>query len=342
MTTLRSRDLAALLEAVDEIGTMQTDDALRHRVPSLLYRLVPCDAAVYQEMSVSRGQTMWVTEPLDASAGSDPDDFVRNSHQHPVVSHFQETGDPRAYRISDFIGVREYHSTDLYDQFFGPLGVERLMTSLLPVAPGEFVASVVCRERASDFGERDRAMMNALVAHLHRAYDRAADRQRVDRLLAGLSCVGDGRYGVVLMGSGGDPDLVTDQARRWFGGERLPAGVADWLEECRRSAPTSATTVVDSQAGRLVVRFLGSDALLVERLDGALSANALRTHGLTRREVEVLEVLAEGKTYAEIADDLFISPGTVRRHLNSIYGKLGVHNRGTAVARARDISVSAA
>jgi predicted ATPase/DNA-binding CsgD family transcriptional regulator len=51
---------------------------------------------------------------------------------------------------------------------------------------------------------------------------------------------------------------------------------------------------------------------------------------LTTREVEVLRLVAEGLTNAQIAKELFISPRTVHRHLNSIYHKLGVSSRAAA------------
>ena len=56
---------------------------------------------------------------------------------------------------------------------------------------------------------------------------------------------------------------------------------------------------------------------------------------LTLRELEVLNLVAEGLTNGEIAQRLWISPGTVRRHLENIYEKLGVHTRTAAVAAAR-------
>jgi DNA-binding NarL/FixJ family response regulator len=56
---------------------------------------------------------------------------------------------------------------------------------------------------------------------------------------------------------------------------------------------------------------------------------------LTFRELEVLNLVAEGMTNGEIAQRLWISPGTVRRHLENIYEKLGVHTRTAAVAAAR-------
>jgi DNA-binding CsgD family transcriptional regulator len=53
---------------------------------------------------------------------------------------------------------------------------------------------------------------------------------------------------------------------------------------------------------------------------------------LTAREGEVLELVAAGLTNAGIAERLWISPGTVKRHLENIYAKLGVANRAAAAA----------
>jgi predicted ATPase/DNA-binding CsgD family transcriptional regulator len=58
--------------------------------------------------------------------------------------------------------------------------------------------------------------------------------------------------------------------------------------------------------------------------------------GLTRREAEVLCLVAQGMTNAQIAQELFISPRTVNGHLNYIYRKLGVTSRSAAVRFAVD------
>lgn len=55
---------------------------------------------------------------------------------------------------------------------------------------------------------------------------------------------------------------------------------------------------------------------------------------LSEREVEVLNLLAEGYNYQEIAKDLFISVDTVRHHIRNIYRKLHVHSQSEAVAKA--------
>jgi DNA-binding NarL/FixJ family response regulator len=56
---------------------------------------------------------------------------------------------------------------------------------------------------------------------------------------------------------------------------------------------------------------------------------------LTNRETEILEHLSKGLNYNSIADNLFISPSTVRKHIENIYKKLQVHNKMEAVSKAR-------
>jgi DNA-binding NarL/FixJ family response regulator len=56
---------------------------------------------------------------------------------------------------------------------------------------------------------------------------------------------------------------------------------------------------------------------------------------LTKRELEILEQLATGNTYQEIADKLFISAKTVRKHIENIYGKLHAHNKVEAIQIAQ-------
>ncbi|TFV95731.1 response regulator transcription factor [Algoriphagus kandeliae] len=55
---------------------------------------------------------------------------------------------------------------------------------------------------------------------------------------------------------------------------------------------------------------------------------------LTKREIEILEQTAKGLSYNQIGENLFISPKTVRKHIENIYSKLQVHNKMEAVQKA--------
>jgi LuxR family maltose regulon positive regulatory protein len=60
---------------------------------------------------------------------------------------------------------------------------------------------------------------------------------------------------------------------------------------------------------------------------------------LTPRELEVLQHLAGGLAYADIAAQLVITENTLKYHIKNIYGKLNVNNRMQAVATARQLSL---
>jgi LuxR family maltose regulon positive regulatory protein len=74
--------------------------------------------------------------------------------------------------------------------------------------------------------------------------------------------------------------------------------------------------------------------------DEALAASLGEVKGLlTKREHDVLALLAEDLTYAQIGEELVISLSTVRAHVNRIYKKLAVHRRDQAVQRAREFGL---
>ncbi len=99
------------------------------------------------------------------------------------------------------------------------------------------------------------------------------------------------------------------------------------LEECRRmgAAPLEASAAGLARRARLALHD-GADAS-----DGSSAAHQL---GLTAREEQVLVLLAAGRSNAQIARELFISPKTASVHVSNILAKLGVSSRGEAAARA--------
>ncbi|MFW6033872.1 MAG: LuxR C-terminal-related transcriptional regulator [bacterium] len=112
------------------------------------------------------------------------------------------------------------------------------------------------------------------------------------------------------------------------------------LAAASRAAGDIDTVRLELDAARSSFVRLGA-AGDIRRVDELLRADEHVPGNLTRREVEVLRLVAAGKSNRDIATDLVISQHTVGRHLNNIFAKLGVTSRAaaTAFAYSHDLAV---
>jgi DNA-binding CsgD family transcriptional regulator/tetratricopeptide (TPR) repeat protein len=90
---------------------------------------------------------------------------------------------------------------------------------------------------------------------------------------------------------------------------------------------------LEFDAARTAFAALGA-APDVSRVDALSGAAPVETHGLSARELEVLRLLASGRTNRDIAAELVVSEHTVARHVQNIFAKLGVSSRTAATAFA--------
>jgi DNA-binding CsgD family transcriptional regulator len=120
----------------------------------------------------------------------------------------------------------------------------------------------------------------------------------------------------------------------------LAAAVAyHQLLEPRRQRPAFEPATAASQL-REEARAGHLDADAVEAVLAAAghraSRRTSRSAGLTGREIEVLRLVAQGRSNREIAAELFIAEKTARNHVERVYAKLGVNNRTQASLAAID------
>ena len=101
-----------------------------------------------------------------------------------------------------------------------------------------------------------------------------------------------------------------------------------------RSLGDEDSAALELDSALRVFKRLGAapDAANVERLGRRPQLGEV--HGLTRRELQVLRLLAAGKTNRAIAEDLVLAEKTVDRHVSNTFGKLGVSSRAAATAYA--------
>jgi DNA-binding NarL/FixJ family response regulator len=149
--------------------------------------------------------------------------------------------------------------------------------------------------------------------------------------------------GLVALAEGREDaaDLLMAGVNRFAAlGARLDAARTR-LELARALSTTQPEVAVDTaRHARTELEALGAlrdadaAAALMRSLGAKGRAGPRARELLTRRETEVLRLLAEGLTNREIAEALFISPKTAEHHTSRVYAKLGVSSRAEAAAYA--------
>ncbi len=80
-------------------------------------------------------------------------------------------------------------------------------------------------------------------------------------------------------------------------------------------------------------------AVLVDRDNFVLNENLLKQLSISKREYEVLELIANGMSNQEIADKLFVSLNTIKTHSSRLFEKLEVSRRTQAVEKAKSLGL---
>ncbi|HWS79872.1 MAG TPA: LuxR C-terminal-related transcriptional regulator, partial [Rubrobacter sp.] len=80
-------------------------------------------------------------------------------------------------------------------------------------------------------------------------------------------------------------------------------------------------------------------SVLEQNAAGATPSAAGLSEPLSERELEVLRLIASGKSNRQISSELFVSVGTVKTHINNLYRKIDAHSRTQALARARELQL---
>jgi DNA-binding NarL/FixJ family response regulator len=118
------------------------------------------------------------------------------------------------------------------------------------------------------------------------------------------------------------------------------AGASPAVQEAARAAaalgaaPLLADVTALARRARVRIETDGTEAVAAKA--------GIDAFGLTQREREVLELLADGRSNPQIAEELFISRKTASVHVSNILGKLGVASRGEAAAVAHRVGLAGA
>ena len=235
-----------------------------------------------------------------------------------------------------------------------------LSVAAIQLAKGEVSRAADTLERALDREDLEgtaEAPLLALLVDVHLAAERHdAARATADRLLdcarahpseplQATAALAQGR--VCLAGRTGDPQACLREALAGFTRAQMPVEQARARLELAGAIVTEHPDVAMAEARTALAVF---DRLQMAR-DVDAAAALLRSLGvkiatpqpgeglLTKREIEVLDLLGHGLSNPEIAERLFISRKTVEHHVGHILAKLGLRSRSEAAAYTTRLSV---
>lgn len=350
MEQLDRAQLRRSLDVLTQLAQLRRLDEYPARVAALLGELVACDIASYTAVDPATGRVTIAAYPADTIFDGAQEVFARYAGQNPLVEHFALTGDGRALRISDFITHRQLHRTELYEHIYRPIEVEYQMAITLPSPtrdlgrPREMIGLTLSRSRR-DFTARECQLLDVVRPHLSATLERLHEVALMSALSEGED---DQGAWVALIDGAGHVALSSRAAASHLGlipGDPLPKALCDWVLQMRPALCGGAfasgvrSGVVELGGTRVLAQLRRAvhgelDSLRVRPLGEPPGPSQLRALGLTARQAEVLALVLRGEPSPRIAYILDLSPRTIEKHLEAVYGRLGVSGRAQAIVHA--------
>jgi len=352
MTSLRQREFHAIMEIVERLYSYQTLDACEAGIVESLQSVMDCDSWHLSESDLKQRRVRWTSDWVSRRPETiqNPNEIVaRYMHEHPFLRLWKSRpGDLRPATLSDLISQPAWHDTGLYNEIYRPIRIEHMLGVALPGFRPHAVHVVGLRGTV-DFDDRERRVLDLLAPHLAAVYRNAEAVGELQTQLATLhqGLEANGRA-VILLGPGRRIRQMSARARdlltshfHWSDRSVLPAPVDDWLRRQGLTVDASVAPlrplVVERDDRRLTIQILrdrGGPFLLLNERKLRIAPADIASLGLSPRETEVLAWLAHGKSNAEIAAILGLSPATIKHCLERVYGKLDVGTRAAATAVA--------
>jgi DNA-binding CsgD family transcriptional regulator len=356
MDVLRKSDFRQLLSCVrafQVIREYETFEEYLVRLLATLSRLIPATQVTYNEMYPEKPESYNIASSSELGSSTAATLWREQMNEHPVLVHVAKTNDHHSMRVSDFWSQRQFRDSGLYAGFYRSYDIEDALCATVSARLPRTRIIGYGWHRDRRFTDREQLLAEMIRPHVVQALKNA---RTFGDLRSQLELFRDGTesaaLAVIVCDRQGGVKSITSLARKYLAeylgasqntDRQLPETLLCWQRSQHSQldgadvSPVRLPLVLRKGEDRLMVRLIsnaGNDLFLLEEMPSAPVVAKQDETCLSRRELEALAWVAQGKTNSELAAILGISLSTAKKHVEHILEKLGVETRTAAAAIA--------
>ncbi len=246
MAHLTNRDLESLLRVLPDLYALHSLDSFPEHIVRAFPRLIAADSVAFNRVNLRDNRLAVHMRPTPADYGVDAFESRARAamHDHPLITYEERTRDSRTLKLSDFVTRSQLSRLRSYNEALRPIRIEYLL-AVANIVPNtdDHIALSLGRER-TDFGERERQLMDLIRPHFVQAYlnARAVSRQRlaVDKSLQELGESSNAAIVLIQAAATYVSPRAEELLRKFFprartGGSPLPKPLEQWIRSAGRT-----------------------------------------------------------------------------------------------------------
>jgi DNA-binding CsgD family transcriptional regulator len=273
--------------------------------------------------------------------------------EHPIYKRvdFNDPGD-LGFAMSDYVAPADYRESEFVQKVFGEMAMNDVLFGLL-VSGKRRSAYINCYLRNRTYAFQARERFDAILITARGVLDKMEAHNVETAVHQQILLARSGAHMAVFVTKGPGEIFPLNHAavgltEAWWGADEATFQIGDQrikeleieLDSAWENPVTAKWTEVklDLGGGEIAVQVLpklNGEMILMYQVPGGETDTEEAI--LTRRQREIMDWIAEGKTSAEAAIILGISPRTVEKHLEAVFQRLGVENRIAAMRRYLDL-----
>lgn len=342
-TGFEPESVAAMLDLLVRLSSERTPSDFRRSLLGV-GELIQGETVAFGEIAPDRRSMVIVAHEPMLEAPDVGEALVALRRQHPVLAHWEETGDSAPLAVSQLVSRDSFHQTELYRELYQELGIADQLIIPIPLPETQSMMGVGIGRGRWGFGENEQRLAGQVqqIMYLAAMHQRTEELARATEPL--LSALAAERGTEVLLCDANGNVMRPDGSAAEQVGPLVLATIRQAASEALSGGSIAEPGDVLADVGvagpegdEIRVRVYApdpGDTLVPVTVTGprmGIVRAELGRHRLTPRQIDTMVLVLNGATNAGVASELGISERTVEKHVFAAYEKLGARTRMEAL-----------